>query len=110
MRTEDFNHDDLVLVELTDYIYDIDKRDVKPVKVIKKLEFRVSVNSRGKRTIIDATNGYRRTAILKNFKKDQSVKGSFGMIQYKNSWLNIGFRVIGGLEAIRENKLKSLGL
>jgi hypothetical protein len=104
MTTEDFNHGDLVLIEMTDYI---DNGVNKPTKVIKELEYRIVVNSRGKKTIKDPKHG---TSILKNFRKDESVKGSFGMFMYKSSWLNYGYRVLGGVDVIRESKLKSLGV
>lgn len=104
MNTEDFNNGDKVLIRFTDYIKS--DSDVKPVKVVKVLEATINIGRGDKREItLSDTLG---RCILKNFKKDSSVKGSFGMIRYKNTWLNLAVEVIGGLDAIREYKLEKL--
>jgi hypothetical protein len=104
MTTNDFKVGDRLLIEFTDY----DKNDGsnKPKPVIKMIEVEVSL--RGSKKVIK--NGEHGSSQLKNFKKDNCVKGSFGMVRWKNSWLNYSYKVIGGIDAIRDNKLNKLGL
>lgn len=106
MKTEDFNHGDKVLVRLTDYVSEGFDTNIKPEKVVSILEMTISVNKRGKREVICEKK--RGRAVLKNFKKGVEVRGSFGMILYKSSWLNISLEVLGGLDAIRNYKLESI--
>ena len=107
MKKTDFNNGDRILIEMTTYKNEwLDGQKAKPTKVVSKVETIVSVDRRGRRTIeVDGCN-----AELKDFKKGECVKGSFGMSMWKSSWLNHGFIVIGGIEAIREEKLQSLGI
>jgi hypothetical protein len=103
MTTEDFNNGDLILIELTEYD-DIDKSK-KPVAVVSNVIVSVGIDRRGKRFIEYGNHG---KSLMKNFKKGNQVKGSFGMTMWKNSWLNIGYRVIGGLDVVRDYKLNKL--
>ena len=107
MKKTDFNNGDRVLIEMTTWKNEwLDGEKTKPTKIISKVETVVSVDRRGRRTIeVDGCRGE-----LKDFKKGECVKGSFGMSMWKNSWLNHGFIVLGGIEAIREEKLQSLGI
>ena len=104
MTTNDFKAGDRLLIEFTDY--DMNDGSKKPKAIIKMIEVEVSL--RGSKKVIK--NKEHGTSQLKNFKKDNCVKGSFGMTMWKNSWLNYGYKVIGGIDAIRDNKLKRLGL
>jgi hypothetical protein len=104
MKKTDFNNGDRILIEMT--TWNSEDKTKKPIEVVSKVETIVSVDRRGRRTIeVDGCRGE-----LKNFKKGDCVKGSFGMSMWKNSWLNHGFVVIGGIEVIREEKLQSLGI
>ena len=105
MKKTDFNNGDRILIEMTTYKNEwLDGQKAKPTKVVSRVETIVSVDTRGRRTIeVDGAS-----AELKDFKKGECVKGSFGMSMWKSSWLNHGFIVIGGLEAIRDEKLQSL--
>jgi hypothetical protein len=100
MTTQDFNHGDLVIIEFIDYIKN---GDMKPIKDIKILEYTIIVGNRNRRYIKDDKHG---KSLLKNFKKDSSVKGSFGMIMWKNSWLNYGYKVLGGIDYKRNKQLE----
>lgn len=104
MKAEEFNNGDRVLVMVTEW--NSTDKTKKPIKVERIEEYIISV-SRGKRYIDGGKHG---KGMLKNFKKDSKVKGSFGMMMWKNSWLNFGFTIIGGIDAIREHKLQELGV
>jgi hypothetical protein len=116
MKAEDFRKGEIVLVEATNY--DTTDRTKKPIMITKRIEGVVDVDKRGRRYITlpfffsdgeDRFDGVDYVK-LKNFKKDASVKGSTGMVRWKSSWLNCGFVVLGGLDFIRDEKLKKLGL
>ena len=101
MKTTYFNNGDVVIIEMTDYIKNGDK---KPTPVKKVLEYTISVDTRGRRYIISEYG----KSFLKNFKKGEVVKGSFGMTMYKKSWLNYGYIVLGGIEYKRNMRLDKL--
>lgn len=103
MKAEDFNNGDLILIELTEY--DSSNKSKKPVKIVSNVIVSVGVDRRGKRFIEYGNHG---KSLMKNFKKVDQVKGSFGMTMWKNSWLNIGYKVIGGLDVVREYKINKL--
>ena len=102
MKTEDFNIGETILVEVTDY-NTIDEF-TKPIKVIERLEVIIELKRGRKYINIDGED-----CLLKNFKTG-FIKGSTGMIRWKNSWLNCGFIVLGGRDFIRDEKLQQLGL
>jgi hypothetical protein len=102
MTTNDFKVGDRLLIEFTDY--DMNDGSKKPTPITKMIEVEVSL--KGSKKVIEL-NGHGKSQ-LKNFKKDNSVKGSFGMSMWKSSWLNYGYKVIGGIDAIREYKLNQL--
>jgi len=104
MTTDNFKNGDLVIVELTKWISD-DFSGKKPLKVVKEVEYTIIEDRRGRKYIKDEVNGQ---VLLKNFKKGELVKGSFGMTLYKNTWLNSGFTVLGGLEWKRNKILESI--
>ena len=101
MRKEDFNNGDQVVIEMTTY-------DDNYIKVISRLTTTIITDRRGNRYVSIPEYGNRLK--LKNFKKDNTVKGSAGMIRSKSgkSWLNFGFQVLGGLDYIRNEKLNEL--
>ena len=100
MRTTDFNQGDKVMVKYTSY--DLDTHQKK----VENLITEIIVERRNRRIVI--VDGEK--AILKNYKKDNSVTGSTGMIRNKTgkSWLNFSVEVLGGLNYIREEKLKEI--
>ena len=104
MTTDNFKNGDLVIVELTEWISD-GFSGKKPLKVVKEVEYTIIEDRRGRKYISDKDNG---KVLLKNFKKGELVKGSFGMTRYKSTWLNYGFKVLGGLEWKRNKILESI--
>ena len=103
MKVEQFSNGDLVLIELVEW-NDTDKSR-KPISVVSNVVVTVKTDRRDRRYIEYGNHG---KSLLKNFKKNSEVKGSFGMIMWKSSWLNVGYKVLGGLDVIREQKLESL--
>ncbi len=101
MKKEDFNNGDQVMIELTTY-------DENYKKVLSILTANVTTDRRGNRFISIPEYGGRLK--LKNFKKDNTVKGSAGMMPSKSgkSWLNLGFKVLGGVDYIRNQKLEEI--
>lgn len=103
MTAEQFNSGDLVMIELIEW--NNSDKSKKPISIISNIVVTVKIDKRGKRFIEYGNHG---KSLLKNFKKNNEVKGSFGMIMWKSSWLNVGYKVLGGLDFIREKKLESL--
>jgi len=98
MKKEDFIIGQKLLVEYVSYDESYKK---------KTQELIVDVIKSGSKASIKVDNT---TVRLKNFKKDNSVRGSAGMIlsQSGKSWLNFSVRVLGGVDYLRDKKIDEI--
>jgi hypothetical protein len=99
MRTIDFNDKDVVMLKYTHWDKDYNK-------IVEKIISEIALDIRGRRMVkVDGVWVH-----LKNFKKDNSVKGSTGMIRSKSgkSWLNNSIELLGGIDYIRDEKLNQI--